>query len=71
MFGVYGLRNGGMDDSEKQSVVTRGKMEHLAAMFSKKWLRSPTPEELGGLVRDYVREEVMYREAVSMGSRRR
>ena len=35
--------------------------------FSRTWQRPPTREELEGLIRDRVREEVYYREAVAMG----
>lgn len=48
-------------------VVTQGQIEHLAAGFAKTWQRPPTREELAGLVRDRVREEVYCREAIAMG----
>ncbi len=48
-------------------LVTQGQIEHLAAGFAKTWQRPPTPEELAGLVRDRVREEVYCREALAMG----
>jgi len=50
-----------------QIVITMGQVEHLAAGFAKTWQRPPTPEELAGLVRDRVREEVYYREAMALG----
>lgn len=48
-------------------VVTMGQVENLAATFAKTWQRPPSPEELAGLVRDRVREEVYYREAMTLG----
>jgi hypothetical protein len=48
-------------------VVTQGQIEHLATGFAKAWQRPPTPEELAGLVRERVREEVYYREAMALG----
>ncbi len=48
-------------------IVTQGQIEHLAAGFAKTWQRAPTPQELAGLVRDRVREEVYCREAIAMG----
>ena len=48
-------------------VVTLGEVEQLATSFAKTWQRSPTPEELAGLVRDRVREEVYCREAMALG----
>jgi len=50
-----------------QIVVTLGEVEQLATSFAKTWQRSPTPEELAGLVRDRVREEVYCREAMALG----
>jgi hypothetical protein len=48
-------------------VVTRGQIEHLAVGFMRTWQRPPTAEELDGLIRDYVREEVYFREATALG----
>ena len=48
-------------------VVTRGEVEQLANGFEKLWHRAPSPEEMVGLVRDRVKEEVYYREALAMG----
>lgn len=48
-------------------VVTAGQIEHLAAGFARTWQRPPSAEELQRLVRDRVREEVYYREALALG----
>jgi hypothetical protein len=48
-------------------VVTQGRIEALAAAFARAWQRPPTEEELDGLIRDYIREEVAVREAISLG----
>jgi hypothetical protein len=48
-------------------VVTSGKVEHLVTGFSRTWHRPPTQLELDGLFDDYIREEVLYREALAMG----
>ena len=48
-------------------VVSRGQIEHLVDGFTRGWQRPPTQEELAGLVRDYVREEVCCREAMALG----
>jgi hypothetical protein len=47
--------------------VTFGKIEQLVAGFTRTWHRPPTQQELDGLVDDYIREEVLYREALAMG----
>ncbi len=53
--------------SVDEIVVTRGQQEHLVNMFSRTWQRPPTPQEYQGLLRDFIREEIAYRQAVAMG----
>jgi len=53
--------------SEKKIVVTQSQIESIVVGFSRTWMRPPTREELQGLVNDYVRDEVVYREARTMG----
>ena len=48
-------------------VVSQNRIDHLAAVFARGWQRPPTERELHTLVDDYVREEVLYREAVKLG----
>lgn len=55
----------GRDDN--RIVVTPGRIEHLVAGFERTWQRPPTREEVRGLIDGYVREEVYYREALSLG----
>jgi hypothetical protein len=53
--------------NERRIVVTRGQVESLAEGFTSVWKRPPTGDELRGLVMEYVKEEVYFREARSMG----
>lgn len=48
-------------------VVTQGRIENLAAAFASARQRPPSEEELVGLIQDYIREEVLYREAMELG----
>ena len=50
-----------------QIVVTAQKRQWLAGRWEHQWRRPPTGEELGRLVEDFVREEVLYREALARG----
>ena len=52
---------------EEKIVVTQSEMESMVVGFSRTWMRPPTQEEMQGLIDDYVREEVLYREAKAMG----
>jgi hypothetical protein len=53
--------------SGEKIVVTQSQIESIVVGFSRTWMRPPTQEEMQGLVDDYVREEVLYREAKAMG----
>jgi hypothetical protein len=48
-------------------VVSSGKIEQMAAIFARTWQRPPSPEELKGLIDDYVTEEIYVREALALG----
>lgn len=48
-------------------VVSSAQIERLAEGWTRTWQRSPTPEELEGLVEDHVREEILYREGLALG----
>jgi len=53
--------------SVDEIVVTRGQQQHLVNMFSRTWQRPPTPQEYQGLLKDFIREEIAYRQGVAMG----
>jgi hypothetical protein len=56
-----------VDDWPRRIVITQGQITSIIVGFSRTWQRPPTREELEGLIRDRVREEVYYREALAMG----
>ena len=68
LFIAYGLvSKPGSSDGPGKITVTHGQIENLVSGFAKAWQRPPTSEELAGLVRDLVREEVYCREAMALG----
>lgn len=68
MFGFYRLAGGdSVPAANNHIAVGAGEIEQLRAIFVRQRLRPPTEEELGGLIDAYVREEVLYREALAMG----
>ena len=69
LFVLYGIFGGGSVDAgdEKRVDVTQAEIGWLAERWTRQWQRPPTETELRGLVDDYVREEVLYREALGMG----
>ena len=67
LFLFYLYRNGGLGAGANRIVVSTGEIASLRASFEKLWLRQPSPDELRGLVNDYVREEIAVREATARG----
>ena len=67
LFMLYGALNRGRSDAPRDIVVSEARVEALAESFATVWMRPPTPEEVKGLVDDYVAEEIYYREAIAMG----
>lgn len=48
-------------------VVDEAQVGRLVERFRRTWRRPPTDDELRGLVEDFVKEEIYYREALAMG----
>jgi len=62
------IRSGVTERGDVQRIsVTSAEIAWLEKNFRARWLRSPTETELRGLVDDFVRREVLYREALAMG----
>ena len=51
----------------RRIVVSEENLAHLMVSWQKTWQRSPTKEELLGLLQNHIRDEVLYREAVNRG----
>ncbi|WP_323846865.1 peptidylprolyl isomerase [Microbulbifer magnicolonia] len=65
LFGINALF--AKEDAERDEiVVSQDRVDHLAAVFERGWQRPPTGEELQGLIENYIREEVLYREALKL-----
>jgi peptidyl-prolyl cis-trans isomerase C len=67
LFGTYTLFADKQEEEGKQIVISAQQVELLASLWEKQWRRPPMPEELDGLVQSYIREEVLYREALALG----
>jgi hypothetical protein len=67
IFVVYHALNRSNEQEPDKIVVTQARMEQLAGLFAKTWQRPPTATELKGLIDDYVKEEILYREALALG----
>jgi len=67
LFVGYGLFNRNSEPAPAQIVVSQGQLASIVETFTLIRQRSPTREELEGLIRERVREEVYYREALALG----
>ena len=67
IFVAHRLVSGRADNQPGKIVITQGEITSMVIGFSRTWQRPPTHEELAGLIRDRVRQEVYYREALAMG----
>ena len=67
LFALFQWLGGDSGPQSSRITVSQARVQQLATAFTKVWQRPPTEAELKGLVDDYVREEIAYREAVAMG----
>ena len=67
IFAAYSLVSKRRGDAPGKIVISVGQLAAMAQSFEGTWRRPPTREELDGLIRDHVQEEVYYREAMALG----
>jgi parvulin-like peptidyl-prolyl isomerase len=67
LFAIFGLLGGGTGVEDRKIVVTAADIELLSQQFLRTWNRPPSPEELQSQIDNYIREEVLYRTALSLG----
>ena len=56
-----------LEETDKTIVVSAGEIEWMQTSWQKRWNRPPTAAEFDGLIQQYIRETVLYREALTMG----
>ena len=62
---LYGTPN---EDLEDRTVVVDGNsIDVFISAWESRWNRPPTERELNGLIDQYIREEILYREALGLG----
>jgi PPIC-type PPIASE domain len=68
IFVLFNVLGGGTQKNARaQIVVTEGQVARIADLWERMRKRAPTAAQLKGLVEDYVREEIYYREALALG----
>lgn len=66
LFLLYGRVSPGDSDS-RRIVVSQTQVEDMVRQYQSTWNRSPTRAEVNGLIDTYIRDEIVYREGLSMG----
>ncbi len=67
LFVLYAHVNENVGAAPHRIVVDEAEVLRLAEQFQRTWMRSPTGQELEGLTEDFVKEEILYREALALG----
>jgi hypothetical protein len=67
LFGLFHLVDKEKAEAPARIVISSARIANLADGFARTWRRPPSKEELQGLVDDYIRDEVFYREGRAAG----
>jgi len=68
IYALYGLfAEPAAEENDKTIVVTAGELAWMQTSWQKRWNRPPTAKEFDGLIQQYIKETVLYREALTMG----
>lgn len=67
LFAIFGRGGSDAGVADRQIVVSEADIDRLAEGFSRTWHRPPAADELQAQIRDYIREEVLYRTALALG----
>jgi peptidyl-prolyl cis-trans isomerase C len=67
VFLIFAIRGEEADPESRRIIITTEMAGKLAARFEQTMQRQPTPAEMDGIIRDHIREEIYYREAMRLG----
>jgi hypothetical protein len=67
LFGLFHLVDSRKAETPERIVISSARIANLADGFARTWQRPPGTEELQGLIDDYIRDEVFYREGRAAG----
>ncbi len=65
LFGLFAEPE--LQETDNKIVVSSSEIEVFKTSWQKRWNRPPTDNELDGVIQQYIRETVLYRQALSMG----
>jgi peptidyl-prolyl cis-trans isomerase C len=67
VFAFASWRGVAVDPADRTIAIDESRVTWLTRQFEQTWQRAPNPAEIDQLIRDYIKEEIYYREALRMG----
>jgi hypothetical protein len=67
LFGLFGMIRKKDAEAPAKIIIPAARVATLADGFARTWRRPPTEQELHGLVEEYIRDEIFYREGRAAG----
>jgi hypothetical protein len=67
LFLIFKVYDDPAGSQSSQIIITDGQIEFLKANYARTRQRTPSKEEEQGLIDNYLREEILYREALALG----
>jgi hypothetical protein len=67
VFAFASWRGIAVDPADRTIAIDESRVTWLTRQFEQTWQRAPNPAEIDQLIRDYIKEEIYYREALRMG----
>ena len=58
---------GGEDSLDRSITINEADVARLASQWEQTWRRAPTQQQLDSLIRDYIKEEIYFRESMRLG----
>ena len=67
LFGLFSMVDKKDAEAPAKVIISASRVATLADRFVRTWRRPPTEQELQGLVEEYIRDEIFYREGRAAG----
>ncbi len=68
IYGAYALYGAPHEDVDDRTIlVNSSRIEGFISGWQRRWNRPPTRQELDGMISAFVREDILYRQALAMG----
>ena len=67
LFLFFAARGTAVDPADRRITITETEVARLTGLWVQTWRRPPTQAEIDGLIRDAIKEDIYYREAMRLG----